>query len=85
MRDSEAVDARNEGSREPSALLREKDSFVMDNGEEVVPALHRLNLSSTFALSVLTPAQFMALLVEFPTSAVPMDDCEEDESPKESE
>jgi hypothetical protein len=66
------------------AISRADDQYVMDDGEEVAPVLQRLDLSSTLVLSVLTPAQFMALLTEFPAPAGPRDDRERDESLNES-
>jgi hypothetical protein len=76
---SENKDARTlffgEDQTKP-AISRADDLFAMDDGEEVAPVLQRIDLSSTLVLSVLTPAQFMALLTEFPAPAVPRDDRE---------
>lgn len=42
------------------------DPFVMADGEQIISPLRSLNLSEIVTLSFLTPAQFVALLADFP-------------------
>jgi hypothetical protein len=85
---SEIKDSRtlfsDDGQTKP-AVSRADDLFVMDDGEEVAPVLHPLDLSSTLVLAMLTPAQFMALLTEFPAPAAPREDREKVELLAEKE
>ena len=71
-----AVPQENGVSEAPSAVCTDEQSFRENDGPQEVPALKSLNLPRAFLLSVVTPAQMMALLVEFPAADAPMDDRE---------
>jgi hypothetical protein len=63
-----AVPQENGFSEARSAVWTEEQSFREIDGPQEVPALESLNLPSAVLLSVLTPAQMMTLLVDFPAA-----------------
>ncbi|HEY7427353.1 MAG TPA: hypothetical protein VH682_24175, partial [Gemmataceae bacterium] len=66
-----AVAQENGVSEATSAVQTEDQSFRENDGPQEVPVLESLNLPSVVLLSVLTPAQMMALLVDFPAADAP--------------
>lgn len=61
-----AVPQENGMSKTGSASWDDEPSLPENDGPQDLPTLESLNLPSALVLSVLTPAQMMALLTEFP-------------------